>query len=95
MSTGLPLELVHSILHDVSSPADLRNVRATCRTFATFATPRFFRRICASNVPGSGEKLEFLLQTAHIAKLVEEVVYHDVRASDDGESDDQCIFSAF
>ncbi|KAI0044611.1 hypothetical protein FA95DRAFT_245172 [Auriscalpium vulgare] len=85
-----PVEVLATILDEVSSAGDLRSLRAASRDLHGLATPLAFRRLVATHSARSARRLAWLVQARIIARHVTEVVYEHREECSEGHrcSDD-------
>ena len=77
MAICLPLEILTAIVKEAEDVSDLYNLRATCRSFCTTATPIAFRTLSVIATRASAKNLGRLLDRQDIASYVREVSFHD------------------
>ncbi|KAI0043739.1 hypothetical protein FA95DRAFT_1574920 [Auriscalpium vulgare] len=87
MPVALPAEIMLLIVNDVSSANDRRSLRAVNRAFCNTLTPSAFRIVGATNRHDSALGLVNLLGSG-LAQHVEEVIYRDGAADEDGNAVD-------
>ncbi|KAI0040521.1 hypothetical protein FA95DRAFT_1611730 [Auriscalpium vulgare] len=84
MPVSLPAEIMIMVVNGVSSANDCRSLRAVDKAFCNAATPTAFRTVGATNRRDSALGLVSLLES-DLAKYVEEAVYRDSAADDNGD----------
>jgi hypothetical protein len=77
MAIRLPLEILTAIVKEADDVRDLCNLRATCRSFCTTATPLAFSALSVIVTRGSAINLGRLLDHQDMASYVREVSFHD------------------
>ncbi|KAG6335865.1 hypothetical protein ID866_3230 [Astraeus odoratus] len=72
---NLPIELIQSVVDNVSDTVDLLQLRAVNSTCRDLATPNVFRKICVRNSVKSAQSALQIFMTPSLASEVREVVY--------------------
>jgi len=70
-----PLELIHAVVENVSSPTDLLHLRCVNRTYRELVTPIVFSKLRLKSSIQSAQYFQQLIGTAALASHVREVVY--------------------
>jgi hypothetical protein len=86
MKTHLPFEILTAIFKEADDVRDLLNLRTTCRTFCTAATPFAFSTLFAISTRASAQNLGRLLDHQDMAAYVREVYFHDTGADRRGRT---------